>query len=63
MDDTHFKPPAEVDGAPVEAHLDDTLETLGEVWVTLVPEDEHDERLWEFSLTTGRIILVEEGGA
>jgi len=29
---------------------------MGEEWVTLSPEDETDERLWEFSLTTGRTV-------
>ena len=34
----------------------DPLTMQGEEWVTLVPEDSEDERLWEFSLTTGRLI-------
>jgi hypothetical protein len=29
----------------------------GEKWITMVPEDyEENDRLWEFSTTTGRII-------
>ena len=34
----------------------DPLAVQGEEWVTLVPEDSEDERLWEFSLTTGRTV-------
>jgi hypothetical protein len=37
----------------------DPLTINGEDWVTLVPEDSEDERLWEFSLTTGRTIQVD----
>jgi hypothetical protein len=29
-----------------------------EEWVTLVPEGD-DERLWEFSLTTGRTVQIQ----
>lgn len=49
-------PPTEVDGTPVEAWVDNPTTFRGEEWVTLVPEDDHDERLWEFSLTTGRVV-------
>jgi hypothetical protein len=29
----------------------------GEKWITMIPADyEEDDRLWEFSITTGRII-------
>lgn len=50
-----YEPPATVpDGTPVEV-IGDPLETRGEQWVTLMPEGD-DERLWEFSLTTGRIV-------
>lgn len=49
--------PEEIDGAQVEVlDPDNVLEFNGERWVTLLPVDESDERLWEFSLTTGRII-------
>lgn len=50
------KPPAEIEGTPVEV-MGDPLSVNGEEWVTLVPGDE-DDRLWEFSLTTGRIVRV-----
>lgn len=36
----------------------DPMTVSGEEWVTLSPESPDDERLWEFSLTTGRIIKV-----
>jgi len=31
----------------------DPLEIRGGLWVTLVPEDEDDDRLWEYDLKTG----------
>lgn len=49
-------PPTKVDGVPVEV-MGDPLTMAGEDWVTLVPEGE-DERLWEWSLTTGRLLLT-----
>lgn len=52
----NYKPPTTVDGVPVEV-LNDPLEVNGESWVTLMPEGD-DERLWEWSLTTGRLVLV-----
>jgi hypothetical protein len=51
---TH-KPPSEVYGTPVY-QSGDPLEVNGESWVTLVPEDDKDERIWEFSVTTGRLM-------
>lgn len=54
MDSTHT-PPDTVDGTPVEAYIDSPTDAAGETWITLVPEGD-DERLWEFSLTTGRIV-------
>lgn len=50
-------PPAHIDGTPVEA-LPTVLEANGEKWVTLMPPGD-DDRLWEFSLTTGRIIQTQ----
>lgn len=57
---TH-KPPTAVGGTPVTAWTDRPLKSGGEVWVTLVPDEEDDERLWEWSLTTGRLIEVSSG--
>jgi hypothetical protein len=51
---TKNTPPTHVEGCEVYV-CGDPLEFRGEEWVTLSPEDETDERLWEFSLTTGRI--------
>lgn len=51
-------PPSEWRGTPVYV-CGDPLTVRGESWVTLVPEDASDERLWEFSLTTGRTIQVD----
>lgn len=48
-------PPKEWRGTAVWV-CGDPLTVNGEDWVTLVPEDTDDERLWEFSLTTGRTI-------
>jgi hypothetical protein len=55
MDTTHT-PPSEVAGVEVYV-CGDPLTVKGEAWVTLSPEGE-DDRLWEFSLTTGRIVQV-----
>lgn len=50
------KPPSKVDGVPVEV-MGRPLEHAGELWVTLVPEGD-DERLYEWSTTTGRLVEV-----
>lgn len=47
--------PQEIDGVPVQAS-GRALKVKGEVWQTMIAEDEFDDRIWEFSLTTGRII-------
>jgi hypothetical protein len=44
-----------VAGVPVETH-GPAIEVRGEQWITLIPKDIDDERLWEFSLTTGRLV-------
>lgn len=51
--------PTKVDGVPVEV-MGDPLTMNGEQWVTLVPEGD-DDRLWEWSLTTGRLLLTTGG--
>lgn len=48
-------PPKAVNGTLV--HVAGAVAMIrGEEWVTLAPEDEGDDRLWEFSLKTGRIV-------
>lgn len=49
------QPPDTVDGTPVEAS-GEPLATSGGRWVTLVPTDYDDERLWEFDVDSGRIV-------
>jgi hypothetical protein len=49
------KIPAKVAGAKVEVHGEPLL-SHGETWVTLCPVDLDDERLWEFSVTSGRLL-------
>lgn len=53
-------PPTRIGDCEVYAN-GDPLTVNGEEWLTLCPEDGEDERLWEFSLTTGRIIQTAEG--
>lgn len=53
------KAPKTISGVPV-FQSGDPMKTHGEAWVTMVPEDDNDGRLWEFSLTTGRILLTRE---
>lgn len=48
-------PPSTIDGVAVEPS-GEPLEFHGEQWQTLVPDDENDHRIWEFSLTTGRLV-------
>lgn len=53
-------PPEYIGTTKVEV-LNDPLTVNGEEWVTLMPADDpEDERLWEFSLTTGRALLVDD---
>lgn len=57
-----LQPPTEVDGTPVYLLDPDTcLEFDGERWYTMLPVDYEDERIWEWSATTGKIILTVEG--
>ena len=50
--------PREVEGTRVFHREDDVADICGEQWVTLIPEDTEDGRLWEFSLTTGKTLRV-----
>jgi hypothetical protein len=52
----HEPPTEAIDGTPVVV-IGAVIKVGGEEWVTLVPEGD-DERLWEFSLTTGRMLQV-----
>jgi len=54
------KIPKEIDGVEVEK-VDEPMVVKGEKWVTLVPKNENDFRVWEFSLTSGRVIQTVEG--
>lgn len=56
MGDKHT-PPTEWRGVPVEV-IGNPILVNGEEWVTLMP-GEGDDRLWEFSLTTGRTVQVQ----
>lgn len=59
-----LQPPTEIDGTPVYLlDPDHSLEFDGERWFTMLPEDYEDERIWEWSATTGRVLLtVDPGG-
>ena len=37
------------------------MEYRGERWLTLVPEADDDFRIWEFGLTSGRLIQTSDG--
>lgn len=56
MSDTKPYPKA-IDGVSVACH-GDLMALRGEEWMTMAPEDEGDDRLWEFSITTGRILRM-----
>jgi hypothetical protein len=47
--------PETIDGAAVEPS-GEPLALSGETWQTMIAVDEDDARIWEFSLTTGRIL-------
>ena len=47
--------PTTVAGVAVTHNGEPTL-IKGELWVTLIPDDHEDYRVWEFSLKSGRII-------
>lgn len=49
------KVPNAISGVPVE-QSGKPLEVKGQRWVTLIPVDDYDERIWEFCLDSGRII-------
>ena len=52
-----YIPPNEINGTKVYVVADSAFMSHGEEWITLCPDTEGgDDRIWEFSLTTGRII-------
>jgi hypothetical protein len=55
---TELKLPKRIAGVPVEPHGGEPMELRGERWQTMIPKAEDDDRLWEFSLTTGRILQL-----
>ncbi len=50
------KIPKEIDGIPVVEGADSPTLVKGEEWMTMMPKDISIDRIWEFSLTTGRIL-------
>ncbi len=53
-----YRAPKHVCGARVRVSGNAPLLFKGELWKTLVPVDPADDSLWEFSLTSGRILRV-----
>jgi len=49
-------PPTEINGVPVTRISKSETHYHGQIWVTLIPSEDEDSRIWEFSLTTGKII-------
>ena len=52
--------PTTLDDGTEVVPVGEPLELQGERWVTLCPADPADERLWEFSTTTGRLVQTME---
>ena len=52
---TRHVPPEWIGDVKVE-RIGDELVVWGQTWVTLASAEEGDERIWEFSLTTGDLI-------
>lgn len=48
-------PPETIEGVKVHAIPGSEVHYMGQVWVTMIPSEGEDSRIWEFSLTTGRI--------
>lgn len=53
-------PPTSIKGTAV-VRGGEVVTIRGQQWVTLVPEADEDTRLWEFSLSTGRLLLMQDG--
>lgn len=57
VDVKDLKPiPTIVAETPVEVVGDPLVRSNGEHWITLISTNLHDERVWEFDRTSGRII-------
>lgn len=54
------RPPKEINGTPVFVS-GEPQEIADGLWVTLVPEDDNDGRLWEFDTRHGRLLLTNNG--
>jgi len=52
-----FTYPSRIGDTPV-VKTGKPMKAKGEIWVTLIPEDESDERIWEYSITTGRVLQM-----
>lgn len=48
--------PTKIEGIKVIPQSDEGLEVRGQIWFTMVPEDDSIRRMWEFSISTGRIL-------
>ena len=49
-------PPTEIKGTPIRPIQGSEVEFNGQTWITLIPSEGEDSRIWEFSLTTGKIV-------
>jgi len=50
------EPPAQINGIPVTRLSKSETEFNNQIWVSLIPSEGNDSRIWEFSLTTGKIV-------
>ena len=48
--------PTEINGTPVTRLSKTEIEFNGQTWIMLIPSEGEDSRIWEFSLTTGKIV-------
>lgn len=51
-------PPTTISGVQVSV-TGDPMYLNGETWLTLTPDEDGDNRLWEFSTTTGRLVKTQ----
>lgn len=57
-DTARHKQPSKIAGTPVHA-ISDELIVKGQPWVTLMPTDEDDDRVWEWCPATGEILEMD----
>ena len=50
------QPPREIDGTRVEYNVSTKTEFRGQTWITILPSDDTDPRVWEYSLTSGKLL-------